>query len=58
MPFKNTLCLIKIHSLVEIPSWSGRGDSPIVGMYEAYQKSNKKGQKMASSCKNLVICPG
>ena len=30
----------------------------IVAMYEAYQKSNKKGKKMASSCKNLVICPG
>ena len=30
----------------------------IVAMNEANKKSNKKGKKMASSCKNHVICPG
>ena len=29
IPFRNTLCLIKIHTLVEIPSWPGRWELPI-----------------------------
>ena len=29
IPFSNILCLIKIHTLVEIPSWPGRWELPI-----------------------------
>ena len=30
----------------------------ILAMYEGYLKSNIKVKKIASACKNLVLCPG